>query len=359
LAHLECCTTCSATVTLLMKPKVSIVKVRESVPEAVREAMELADWKSFVPRGAEVALKPNLGFDFFLPGTVTGPWVVEGVIQTIKGHVGQIYLVESGQILVNVERALQQTGMVDLCRRYDVPWVNMSKGPFKRLKVPDGLVLREVEVPEILLKTTLITIPVMKTHGRTVITGALKNQWGCLRELRHNYHLVLDEALADVNALFKPAFAVMDGTVGLEGNGPKSGRPKVANRVLASGDAVALDAIAAKVMGFDSRDIGHIQLCAGRGLGIGDPDQIEVVGEDASGLSLGFQRGRNNSVAVVEIALRRSFLRRLFFHTPLLNFLAWGAILWYYIWYYLVAGRRYRDLILGHPFYGTQWRKPG
>lgn len=339
-----------------MKPKVSIVQVRQSVPEAVREAMELADWKGFVSRGAGVALKPNLGFDFFLPGTVTGPWVVEGVIQTIQEYVGPIYLVESGQVLVNVEKAWRQTGMADLCRRYGVSWVNMSKGPFRKLKVPDSLVLKEVEVPEILLRTTLITIPVMKTHGRTVITGALKNQWGCLRELRHNYHLVLDEALADVNALLKPAFAVMDGTVGLEGNGPKSGRPRIADRVLASGDAVALDTIAAKVMGFDPQAIGHIQLCARRGLGLSDPDQIEVVGEDAAGLNLGFQRGRNNLVALVEIALRRSFLRGLVFHTPLLNFLAWGAIGWYGIWY-LSAGRRYRDRILAHPFYGAQWGK--
>lgn len=275
---------------------------------------------------------------------------------TLKGYVSQIYLVESGQILVNVERAFQQTGMADLCRRYGVPWVNMSKGPFKKLRVPNGLILKEVEAPEILQRTTLITIPVMKTHGRTVITGALKNQWGCLRELRHNYHLVLDRALADVNVLFKPAFAVMDGTVGLEGNGPKSGRPKVANRVLASGDAVALDTIAAKIMGFDPRDIGHIQLCAERGLGVGDPDQIEVVGEDASELNLGFRPGKNNAVAVVEIALRRSFLRDFVFHTPLLSLLALGAILWYYIWYYLGDGRHYRDLILNHPFYGAQWQ---
>jgi hypothetical protein len=66
LANSECCTTYGATVPLLIKPKVSIVKVRQSVPEAVRETMELADWKSFVPRGAEVAMKPDLGFDFFL-----------------------------------------------------------------------------------------------------------------------------------------------------------------------------------------------------------------------------------------------------------------------------------------------------
>ena len=101
-------------------------------------------------------------------------------------------------------------------------------------------VLKELTVPEILLRTTLVTVPVMKTHNKTVITGAIKNQWGCLPMFRHNYHLVLDAALADINAVVRPCFAMMDATVGLEGNSPKSGKPKVVNRMLASGDCVAL-----------------------------------------------------------------------------------------------------------------------
>lgn len=332
---------------------VSIVKVKNSVQQATREAMELAGWRDFIERDADVSLKPNLTFDFFLPGAVTSPWVMEGVIQTIRDNVGRIYIVESNQVLVDVERAVRQTRILDLCERYDVEWVNMSYGQYHRRSINKASVLQEIDVPEILLHTQLITIPVMKTHGRTVITGAIKNQWGCLTELRHKHHLVVNEALADVNSLLRPKFAVMDGTIGLEGNGPKSGIPRIADRVLASGDIVALDTIAAKIMGFDPQTIPHIQLCAKIGLGRSDPNSIWIRGEEISNLS--FKRARNNLVALVEIFLRRSFLQRLVFDTPFFRLCVLGALAWYYIWYYLVAGKRYRDRILRDPKYGKQW----
>ena len=332
---------------------VSIVKVGNSVQQATREAMELAGWRDFMERGSDVSLKPNLTFDFFLPGAVTSPWVVEGVIQTIRDYVGKIYIVESNQVLVDVEKAVRQTCILDLCQRYDVEWINMSYGRYHRRSIDKGLVLQEIDVPEILLHTQLLTIPVMKTHGRTVITGAIKNQWGCLTELRHKHHLVVNEALADVNSLLKPNFAVMDGTIGLEGNGPKSGIPRIADRVLASGDIVALDTVAAKIMGFDPQTIPHIQLCAKIGLGRSDPNSISVRGEEISNLN--FKRAKNNVVALVEILLRRSFLQGLVFNTPFFRLCVFGALTWYYIWYYLVAGKRYRDQILRDPKYGKQW----
>ena len=90
---------------------VSIVRIKDGVHEAVREAMELARWRDFITPGADVSLKVNLGWDLFLPGAVSAPWVVEGVIQTIKDHVGKIYVVESDQVLVDVEKAFRQTRM--------------------------------------------------------------------------------------------------------------------------------------------------------------------------------------------------------------------------------------------------------
>lgn len=66
--------------------------------------------------------------------------------------------------------------MDKLCEEYNVKWVNMSKGPFRKVKLENGLVIKEVEVAEILFHTELITIPVMKTHDKTVITCAIKNQ---------------------------------------------------------------------------------------------------------------------------------------------------------------------------------------
>ena len=108
----------------------------------------------------------------------------------------------------------------------------------------------------------MITLPLLKTHNKTTLSGAIKNQWGCLETLRHNFHPVLPEALVDLNTLVRPRFAVMDGTVGLEGDGPKSGRPKEMNVILASANLVGIDSVAAQVMGFDPSAVTHLTLCA-------------------------------------------------------------------------------------------------
>lgn len=324
--------------------------------EAVREAMELAQWRRFISPGARVALKVNLGWDLFLPGAVTSPWVVEGVVLTIRDFVGKIYLVESDQILVKVERALKQTRMDRLCQRYGLEWVNMSKGSFRTVPLEEGLVLKEVQVPELLLDCQIITIPVMKTHNKTIISGALKNQWGCLPMLRHNYHLILNEALADINLALRPSFAVMDATVCLEGNSPKSGQPRVADLVLASGDLVALDTVEAKVMGFDPSTILHLARCSHQGLGQNDLKNIEVVGEKLNGLNLSFKPAKHNIVSALELVLRKSEWGRMVFKNGLLlKACCIGAQGWYLLWYYLYKGRALRDEILYNTRYGQQW----
>jgi len=338
------------------KSTVSIVRVKESVHEAVREAMELVRWREFIAEGADVSLKVNLGWDLFLPGAVTGPWVVEGVIQTIREHVGKIYVVESDQVVVDVEKALRQTRIDRVCERYGAEWVNMSDGEFRIVPMPDGMAFDEIRVPEILLRTELITIPAIKTHNKTTITGAIKNQWGCLPKLRHNYHLVLNEALADINKAVTPRFAVMDATVGLEGNSPKSGEPRVVDRVLASGDFVAMDTVAAKIMGFDPAQMQHIQNCHELKMGIGKLDQIDVLGDDDLSLNLHFKPARHNLISWVELALRKSFLKWLFFDTPIFPICCWGARMWYYGWYYLIRGKRMRDEIINGTRYGDQWK---
>jgi uncharacterized protein (DUF362 family) len=334
---------------------VSMVKVGDRVADGVRQAMELAQWRRFISPGADVALKVNLGWDMFMPGAITSPWVVEGIIQTIRDEVGSITVVESDQVLVDVEKALRLSYVDRVCRRYSIPFVNMSKGKFVRVKLEDGRALKEFDVPEILQRTEMITVPVMKTHDKTTITGPIKNQWGCLDKLRHQYHLVIHDALADLNRVVKPRFAVLDGTIGMDGDAPKSGRPRVFDRVLASGDIVALDAVQAQIMGFDPRQIPHIQNCARRGLGEGDLSQIEVVGEDYRQVNFHCAPAGHNFVSQVELTLRKSFLRPLVFNTPLFALTTNGAIVWYYVWYYLGKGRRMRNEMLAHPKYGRQW----
>lgn len=319
----------------------------------VRRAMQIAGWQQFITPGADVALKPNLGWDKLIPGAISAPWMVEAVILTIQDYVGDIYLVESDQVVVNVEGALRMTRLDEVCRRHNVTWVNMSRGEFVRVQDPDRLVLRDVRIPEILTRTELITLPVLKTHNKTTITGAIKNQWGCLETLRHNFHLVLSEALVDVNTLVQPRFAVMDGTVGLEGNGPKSGIPREKGVILASGNLVGLDATAARLMGFDPEVIAHLRLCAQHGLG-SMPGTFEVVGEKADALTEQFVPAKHNAVSWLELALRQSAIDWLIFHTPLFSLMTWGARRYYDLWDWLV-GRRLRKAFFERSEYAPQW----
>jgi uncharacterized protein (DUF362 family) len=340
------------------RPVVAVERVAGNIHSALRRALDAADWSHHIPRGADVALKVNLGWDLFIPGSITSPLVVEALIGEIRDHVGRISLVESDQVLEDIEKAFARSGMAEVCRRTGARWVNMSRAETVRVEAPENVVLKELDVPRILREAVLITVPVMKTHGKTVITGALKNQFGCLSKARHTYHLVLDDVLADLNRVVRPAFAVMDGTIGLEGNGPKSGRPRVADLILASQDPVALDTVQALCMGLDPGRIGHLASCAARGVGVSDPDRIEIRGCDLASARVAFEPARQNAVAAVETLFRRSAFRRLVFETPIFDACLFGAKQYYRIWTALRASRHWAAA-RAHPVYGPQWRAVG
>lgn len=329
----------------------------QRVLEAVAGAMEAAGWREFITPGGDVSLKVNLGWDVFMPGAVTSPWVLEGVVRTIRDYVGRIYVVESDQVLVSADKALQCSGIGEMCRRLGVKWVNMSRLQEVAVSLEDGYVFKSVMVPEILLRTEVITIPVMKTHNKTVITGSLKNQWGCIGKLRHNYHPVVHQAIADVNRAVHPRFAVMDGTVGMEGNAPKSGRPRIADLILASGDLVALDTVQSLITGFDPGAVKHLEFSSAAGLGANKLESIEIRGRNIDGLNLAFMPAVDNLVSRVEVMLRSSIWRRLVFDTGLFDFFCWGANIWYAIWLAL-HGHALRKIAMDSP-YGRQWRGKG
>jgi len=336
--------------------RVAARRVGEDLAEAVREVMELADWRRHLDLSKPVLLKPNLGWDNFLPGAVTSPAVLDAVIRVLRPHASTLLVVEADQVLVRCEKALRKAGADRVCEQHGIPFVNLSREPM--VSVPlGGEVFPEIRLPRLLLDANLVTIPVMKTHDKTVVTGALKNQWGCLDKVRHTYHLEVSRAIVELNQALRPRFAVMDATVSLEGNGPKSGRPRVTDLVLASGDLVALDATAARLMGFDPARIEHLQIAQQAGLGCAQPGGIELLGDPVGDLNFGFRPARSNLVSVVELKLRRSRLKQVVFAGPIFWLACRGALVFYFFWYHLV-GRRFRNEILRHPRYGAQWRRP-
>ena len=138
-------------------------------------------------------------------------------------------------------------------------------------------------IPRRFLGHNIIQLPTVKTHVFTTMTGAMKNAFGgLLNEKRHWTHEFIHETLVDLlmiqRKIHPGIFCVMDGTFAGDGPGPRCMIPYVKNVILASSDPVAIDAIAAKLMGFDPLKIKCIRLAHDMGLGTGDPREIQVVG---------------------------------------------------------------------------------
>ena len=143
-------------------------------------------------------------------------------------------------------------------------------------------------IPRRFIGENIIHLPTVKTHVFTTTTGAMKNAFGgLLNERRHWTHPVIHETLVDLlmiqQKIHRGVFAVMDGTFAGDGPGPRCMIPRVKNVILASADQVAIDAIAAKLMGMDPLSIKFIRLAHERGLGCGDPRDIEIVGDQDAG----------------------------------------------------------------------------
>ena len=223
---------------------------------------------------------------------------------------------------------------------------------------PDVPYLYDLSVPE---HNNFIGngIVLHNTHGHTSMTGAMKNAFGGLiTEKRHHCHKMIHEVLVDLlqiqQEIHTGIFAVMDGTVCGDGAGPRTMIPKIKNYILASNDQVAIDAVSAKMMGYDPLKIPFIKMAHDRGLGMGDPDQIEILGEDISEVNFHFTTHKSPVVAGDQLFRKGifSFVEPLLFHTPLFKFCILGSE-WYHdkVWYPTIGKHRIRQ------FNKTEWGK--
>lgn len=254
-----------------------------SIDHAVRECMEACDWQSLVGRGDTVVVKPNLCTPLpeWVEAANTSAGVCRAVCRILLERTSRISLVESDGIRYTAQEAFEGSGYVPMARELGIPLVNLSQTPWTSVQcAPVG----QVEVPRMMLDAdAFITLPVLKTHGITYFTGALKNQWGCMPQFnRIMYHSWLDQMLASLHGIFRPRLAVMDGVVAMEGHGPVAGKPRHMNLILASRDGVALDTSAMRLVGLTPELARHIVLAAGQGLGKFDERDIELDGDWAS-----------------------------------------------------------------------------
>ena len=282
------------------RPGSPVVAVVATTPETavadMGRAMDLAGIGEFLSPDIKTLLKVNISWQHWYPACSTTPWQIEGVTKALeaRGH-KDLVAAHNGTVVVNSyegefknkhKAAQEKVGLPDI--HLDSPpnnWIDYK--PKAEMLVLDDIFPEGIQIPETFPGTNIVHLPTMKTHVFTTMTGAMKNAFGgLLHRKRHWTHSVIHETLTDLLAIQQEIhpgiFAVMDGTFAGDGPGPRAMRWHIKDRILASNDQVAIDAVAAKMMGFDPMSIKFIRLAHERGLGCGDVSQINVVGEDIS-----------------------------------------------------------------------------
>ena len=265
----------------------------ETVLDDYRRLLKLASYEASLPKGKETLVKINISWQQWYPACSTAPWQLEGVVRTlledgyrdlIAAHnrtvVVDAYVGERNNKhkLVTDKYGLRNVHLYEP----EVEWVVYEpKAPMLVLNkvYPDG-----IKIPALFLDKNIVQLPTVKTHVFTTITGAMKNAFGgLLSERRHWTHGVIHETVVDLLAIQQEIhtgiFAVMDGTFVGDGPGPRAMWVQEKDLILASSDQVAIDAVSAYLQGFDPLDLTFIRLAHGRGLGIGDIKQIQILGD--------------------------------------------------------------------------------
>ncbi len=315
---------------------------------------------------SDLLIKLNLSWTKYFPSCSSEPWQVEGVLGALfdLGFTpDRVIPIENKTVVTNPRKGCRNNRWEPVLQKFGLrfrplpeeEWiVYRFKSPLLRLNeiFPEG-----IEIPKLYPGRQILHLPTVKTHGHSTTTGAIKNSFGgLLKEVRHYAHKYMHEVLVDLlmmqRELHPGVFAVMDGTVCGDGAGPRTMVPKVKNYILASADQVAIDATAAKMMGFDPLSIPYLRMCHDRGLGVADPRDIEIKGEDISGVNFGFQTKRS-FVIWGDQMLRRGplrFLEKIALHSPLVVWAPMASNIYHDMLWYPTVGRR----IIGG-FMKTEW----
>jgi uncharacterized protein (DUF362 family) len=321
------------------KATVALLRVgADSILSDIDRLVDLAGVSSALAAGKATILKDNISWHFPFPAANTTPWQLEGTIAAlVRRGFTDLVCVQNKTVVTNAFKGEDLNHYVPIFKRYGVPvlynfkdedmtWVAYQ--PKARMHAlgrvfPDG-----IHVPEFFFGRNIVHLPTVKCHIYTTTTGAMKNAFGGLLNTRRHYtHSWIHETLVDLLAIQREIhsgiFAIMDGTTAGNGPGPRTMYPVVKNVMLASADQVAIDAVSAKLMGFDPLSIPYIRLAHEDRLGVGDPREIEIVGDTGvASENWHFHVGKNlvrlGGGDLIWFGPLKPF-QKLFFRTPLVN----------------------------------------
>ncbi|MBN2476182.1 MAG: DUF362 domain-containing protein [Pirellulales bacterium] len=251
--------------------EIEFVSYRESVPEV----LDAVGAREALQQQVAVLIKPNLVNASPFPIT-TAPECVESVIQYVRSCSNAVVVVGEGcgDAKLDTDEVFDRLGYRELARRSDVELVDLNHAPLRKLENGDCPVFREMYLPEIALTHYLISVPVLKAHSLSEITGTLKNMMGLAPPKHYSgrygswkkavFHNRMHQSILDLNTYRMPDLSLMDATVGMADfhlGGARCNPP--VNRLIAGFDPVEVDRRSAELLGYDWQRIGHLTSCGG------------------------------------------------------------------------------------------------
>ena len=355
----------------MAKAKVAVMKTApETVLGDYGSVMRAAGYREHISKDRDTALKINISWHHFYPACSTTPWQLEGVIKTmledgydkdlIHGCHNRTVVVNSrrGEVLNRQKPVLEKYGLRNVHLYEGEEWIKYE--PKGRMLVLNDIYPDGITIPKRFIGENIIHLPTMKTHVFTDMTGAMKNAFGgLLHEKRHFTHSVIHETLVDLLTIQKEIhpgiFAVMDGTFAGDGPGPRCMVPHVKDYILASADQVAIDAVSAKMMGFEPMELKFIRLAHEAGLGCGEIRDIEIVGADISEVNWHFQKGQNTFASRGQKMIYWGPLKpleKILLRTFIAPWSYAASILYHdYYWYPFIGKKRVDEML------ATKWGK--
>jgi uncharacterized protein (DUF362 family) len=334
----------------------------------IPQLMESAGLDKALDREASTILKDNISWHYPFLSANTTPWQLEGAILGLKkAGFDHLVAVHNNTVVTDPYKGGRLNKLEFVYRRHGIPekynflpeditWeVYRPKAKMRALNhiYPEG-----IRIPTFFYGKNIVHLPTVKCHIYTTTTGSMKNAFGGLLNTRRHYtHSVIHETLVDLLAIQKEIhpgiFTVMDGIFCGSGPGPRTMIPVEKGLILSSADSVAIDAVAAKIMGFDPMEIDYIRIAHEDGLGVGRIEEIDIIGEDISSMNFGFSVGNNFASRFGNLfwfsPLKK--IQKLLFHTPLVYLFVYGSSIYHDRIWWPYVGKRLMDTI----HVNTQW----
>jgi len=340
-----------------VKSQVAVLRTHpDSVVADYGRLMRLMKYDQVLSRDVDLIVKLNLSWTKYFPACSSQPWQVDGVLTTLleDGYArARIFPVENKTVVTDPLAGCRNNKWYPVLQRHGLPFIPLPDvewtiyrftSPLLKLNqiFPEG-----IQIPKMFIGKNILHACTTKTHGHTTTTGAIKNSFGgLLKEVRHYAHEFIHEVMVDLmymqRELHPGVLAVMDGTVMGDGAGPRTMIPREGNLILASADQVAIDAIAARIMGFDPLSIRYLAMCQERGLGVADPRDIEIIGDvDAAATNMGFTTSRSLVIWGDQLIRRGPLrpLKRLLLHSPLMVWAPFASNVYHDLLWYPTVGR--------------------